>query len=96
METFVIYYNINPLTAPTRMRSKEFTDKTRAERYYAACRADWFDKALKEYEATKQYNGYQPNFDDYFKETEHPDAVTEKMFEGEIGWTRYSFCLAKA
>lgn len=93
METFVIYYNIDSLTAPTRMRSKSFDDYGRAKRYYEACRRDWQSKAQREYEANARNKNYRPNFDELFKETERPEPYVISRFAGEVGWTRYSFSL---
>ena len=95
METYVIHYNINTLTAPTRMRSKEFATLQRAQSYYNICRADWYGKALKEYEATTKHGNYAAKFSDYFAESEKPAPDVLSEFGGEIGWTRYWFSLEK-
>lgn len=95
METYVIFYNINSLIAPTKVRSKWFTSLQRAQSYYNICRADWYGKALKEYEETTNNENYRPKFDEFFKESVNPSKDVLSEFGGEIGWTRYRFSLEK-
>ena len=95
METYIINYNISTLTAPTRMRSKEFTNLQRAQHYYNACLNDWHEKALKEYEADKANGNRDVNFVDYFAEDDAPESWVLARFGGEFGWTRYWFSLEK-
>ena len=93
MDKYILFYNIDSLAAPTRMRSKSFDDYDRAKRYYEACKKDWQSKAQREFEACARNKNYRPSFDELFKETEHPEPDVISRFAGEVGWTRYSFSL---
>ena len=93
METYILFYHIGSLAAPTRMRSKSFNDYGQAIRYYEACKKDWQSKAQREFEACARNKNYRPSFDDLFKEQEHPEPDVISRFAGEVGWTRYSFSL---
>ena len=95
MDKYTIFYSVHYITEPTRVKMKEFPTLQRAQSYYNACRADWYDKALREYEKTINNENYRPRFEDYFKETTHSERDVLSEFSGEIGWTTYQFSLER-
>ena len=95
MDNFILLYSVRYITQPTRMRSKSFKTEESAINYYNACRADWYDKALKEYEKTVNNEHFRPSFEEYFCERIKPTDDVLREFCGEIGWTRFDFSLER-
>jgi len=95
METYILFYSVKYITEPTRVKSKEFNSLQRAQAYYNACRADWYEKACKEYQQSTNHSDYGRRFEDYFKEYTNPEKDVLAEFGGEIGWTTYNFSLEK-
>lgn len=95
MATYILYYSVRYITEPTRVKTKEFDSLARAQRYYNACREDWYGKALSEYEKTINNENYRPRFEDYFRENVNPERDVLCEFGGELGWKTYSFSLER-